>query len=101
MKECDILNLSKIKLLEDGITFAIFPKEYIYPTIEGEMGWCSASSASSDSDDALENWKNRMHEVSLKKCGLITQSLCHVETQIIEFLTYEGLSKLYRFLEEF
>ena len=42
-----------------------------------------------------------MHEVSLRKCGLITQSLRHVATKIIEFLIYEGLPKLSGFLEEF
>ena len=28
---------------------------YIHPTADGKLGWCSASSASSDSDDVLEN----------------------------------------------
>ena len=30
-------------------------KDYIHPTIDGELGWHSTSSASSDFDDALEN----------------------------------------------
>ena len=47
-------------------------KDYIHPTIDGELGWCNASSVPSDSDDALENWKNPMDEVSFKKCGMIT-----------------------------
>ena len=38
-------------------------EDYIHPTVDGELGWCSASSASSDSGDALENWQNRLHEV--------------------------------------
>ena len=29
---------------------------YIHPTVDGELGWCSASSVFSDSEDALENW---------------------------------------------
>ena len=57
---------------------------YIHPTDDGEIVWCSTSSASSDSEDALENWKNHMHEVSFRKCGLITQSLCHVANEILE-----------------
>ena len=47
-------------------------KDYIHPTTNRELGWCNTSSTSSDSDDALENWQNRMHEVLLRKCGLIT-----------------------------
>ena len=30
-------------------------KDYIHPTVDGELGWCSSSSMSFDSDDALEN----------------------------------------------
>ena len=46
-------------------------EDYIHPTVDGELGWRSASSTFSDSNDALENWQNCMHEVSFKKCGLI------------------------------
>ena len=31
-------------------------EDYIHPTVDGERGWCSASYASSDSEDGLENW---------------------------------------------
>ena len=50
-------------------------EDYIHPTIDGEIVWRSTSSTSSDSEDALENWQNRLHEVSFRKCGLIMQSL--------------------------
>ena len=42
-----------------------------------------------------------MHEVSVRKCGLIMQSLCHVATEVIEFPIYEGLLELFNFLVEF
>ena len=76
-------------------------KDYIHPTVNGELGWCNASSASSDSDDALENWQNQLHEVSFRKCGLITQSLRHVATETIELPIYERLSRLSEFFQEF
>ena len=41
-------------------------KDYIHPTANRELGWHNASSASSNSEDALENWKKCMHEVSLE-----------------------------------
>ena len=31
-------------------------EDYVHPTVDGELGWRSSSSTSSDSDDALENW---------------------------------------------
>ena len=47
-------------------TYNIF-EDYIHHTVDGKLGWCSDSYASFDSDDALENWKNRLHEVSFRK----------------------------------
>ena len=76
-------------------------EDYIHPNVDGELGWHSASSVSFDSDDALENWQNRMHEVSFTKCGLIMQSLCHVTTETFELPIYERLPELSVFLMEF
>ena len=42
-----------------------------------------------------------MHEVSFRKCGLITQTLRHVTTKIVELPSYEGLPELSAFLMEF
>ena len=49
-------------------------KDYIHLNADGEFGWCISSSASSNFDDALENWKNQMHELSIRKCGLISRN---------------------------
>ena len=76
-------------------------KDYIHPTVDGELGWCNSSFASSNSDDALENWQNRLHEVSFKKYGLITQSLRCVATKIVELPIYEALLVLPELLREF
>ena len=76
-------------------------KYYIHPNVDGELGWHNASSASSDFDDALENWQNRMQKVSVRKCGLIMQSMCHVAHKIVELPIYEGLAKLSMFLMDF
>ena len=81
-------------------TYNIY-EDYIHPTVNGELGWRRSSFASSDCDDALENWQNQMHEVSLWKCGLITQSLCRVTTKTVELPVYEGLPELSEFLVEF
>ena len=31
-------------------------EDYIHPIVDGELGWQNASSTSSYSEDALENW---------------------------------------------
>ena len=73
-------------------------KDYIHATVDGELGWHNDSSSSSDSDDALENWQNRLHEVLFRKCGLITQSLHCIAAETVELPIYEGLPKLLEFL---
>ena len=55
---------------------------------------------SSDFNDSLENSQNHMHEVSLRKCVLTTNSLCHVATETIDLPIYEGLLELTEFLLE-
>ena len=76
-------------------------EDYIHPTVDGELGLHNTSFASSDSDDALENWQSWLHEVSFRKCGLITQSLWHVATETVELPIYEGLPILFEFFQEF
>ena len=39
--------------------------------------------------------------MSFRKCGLITQSLHHVATKIVELPIYEGMPALSEFLQEF
>ena len=49
--------------------------DYINPTTNGKMSWHSVSSCTSDSGEALQNWKNRLHEVSMRRCARITRSM--------------------------
>ena len=47
-------------------------EDYVHPTVDGELGWKSTSSASSDSNDVLKKCQNRVHEVSIRKCAQVT-----------------------------
>lgn len=38
--------------------------DYINPTVDGTLSCHCARSCTSDSEEGLENWQNRMHEVS-------------------------------------
>ena len=49
----------------------------------------------------MENWKNRLHEVSMRICARITRSVRQVQTQSRELPTYEGLPNIANFLSEF
>ena len=76
-------------------------QDYIHLNVDGDLRWRSSISESSGSNDALEKWKNRMHEVLLRKYVLITQSLHQVATDTTEFPVYEELPELSEFLVEF
>ena len=40
-------------------------EDYINPTSDGKLSWPSVRSCTSNSGDALENWQNMLHEVSM------------------------------------
>ena len=40
--------------------------DYVNPTINGNLRWRSSSSYTLDLGEALENWENILHEVSMR-----------------------------------
>jgi hypothetical protein len=75
--------------------------DYVNPTTEGVLSWRSISSCASDSEEALENWKQRLHEVSTRKCARITCTLRWIGTEIVEPPRYDGLTYVVYFIKEF
>ena len=76
-------------------------EDYINPIVDGNMRWRCVSSCTLDSGEALENWKNRLHEVSMRRCAKITKSVRRVGTQSQLLPSYEVLPNLAMFLTEF
>ena len=74
---------------------------YINPIADGNLSWHSVSSCTSDLGEDLENWKNMLHEVSMRRCSRITRVVRRVGVEEITLPTYEGLPNLASFLEEF
>ena len=74
-------------------------EDYINPTADRNLSWRSVSLCMSDSGDALENWKNRMHEVSMRRCATITRVVQRVGAEASALPTYEGFPNLAYFLE--
>ena len=48
---------------------------YINLAVDGNLSWKSASYCTSDLREALENWKNKVHEVSMRSCAKVTRSM--------------------------
>jgi hypothetical protein len=40
--------------------------------VDGNLSWRSDNTCSLDSDEALENWQNKMYEVSTTRCARLT-----------------------------
>ena len=48
-------------------------EDYINTTIDGNLSWRCTSSCSYDLGEALEGWKNRLHEFSMRRCARVTR----------------------------
>jgi len=70
-------------------------------TSDDKLSWRSTSSCDSDSDQDLENWKNRLHELSMRHCAYMTKSLHWIETQVCEPPTFIGVKDLDTFLYDY
>jgi hypothetical protein len=75
--------------------------DYINPTTDGNLSWRSESACSSNLEEALENWQNRMYEVSTRQCVRLTKSVHWIGTKISNIPTFDGLNHLETFLVEF
>ena len=75
--------------------------DYINPTAEGNISWRCDSSCASDSDVGLENWKNRLYEVSARRCAFMSKSLRWIGTEITEIPSYHGLTDIQDLLTQF
>ena len=66
--------------LENIYKVNMHTKDYINSTADGNLSWRSINSCTSDSEEGLENWQHSLHEVSTKRCAMITKSLHWVGT---------------------
>lgn len=76
-------------------------KGYINPTANGNLSWHSINSCTSDSEEGLENWQQRLHEISTRRCARITKSLHWIGTKICELPHFDGLTNVTTFFMEF
>jgi hypothetical protein len=67
----------------------------------GNLSWRSDSACSSDSEEALENWQNKMYEVSTRICVILTREVCWIGTKVSNLPTFDGLNPLKTFFSDF
>ena len=86
------------KEIDDLYKMTTTQDDYINPTIDGTLSWRYTSSYTSNSKAGLENWKNRMHEISGRRCAHLTKSLPCIGTEVCEDPTFDGLTSIQKFL---
>ena len=62
------------------------------PTADGQITWDRESSCTSDSNEELHRWQNRLHEVTTLSYNMVTRSLRCVSTEVRNMPTYDGLN---------
>ena len=96
-----MFNEGQVDHFDNIYNFTTLIEDYINPNADGNLRWKCMSSCTSNSGEALENWKNLLHEVSMRRCARITKFIRQVGTQSRPLPTYERLTKLATFLTEF
>jgi len=76
-------------------------QDWVNPTTDGQITWDHESSYTSNFDEELEHWKNRLHEVNTLSYNMMTRSLHCVSSEERNLHTYDGLNDVYIFLDAF
>lgn len=76
-------------------------EDYVNLTADGTLSWRCASSCMSDSDVDLEDWQNRLLEVSQRRCVIITKELRWIGSEVSTVPTFDGLSDIQLFLKQY
>ena len=75
--------------------------DYINPTVEGNISWRCDSSCTSDSEVGLENWQDKLYEVSARRCAYLTKSLRWIGAELKDIPSFDGLVDVNDFLYQF
>lgn len=61
---------------------------------DGPISWERDSSCTSDSDEEIKRWQNRLHEVTTLNCNQMTRMLRRVVSEVKELLAAEGTTRM-------
>ena len=68
-----IYNDGQANYLDQIYNATALQEDYINLTADGNLIWKSASSCTSDSREALDNWQNILDELSMRRCTRVTR----------------------------
>jgi hypothetical protein len=58
------------------------------------------SSFDTDSEEALERWKNKLYKVSNRRCTRITKSVHWIGSELCDPLKFDGTEQIDAFIEK-
>ena len=70
-------------------------------TANGRISWEPESSCTLDSDEEIERWQNRLHEVTMLNCNMMIRSLRFMTIEARELPTYDGVIMVDEFFNKF
>lgn len=76
-------------------------KDWVNPAADGRISWERESYCTSDSNEEIERWQNRLHEVTMINCNMMTRSLHCMATEVRDLPMYDELSEVDDFLNKF
>jgi len=79
----------------------MWDQDWVNSSMDGRITWEHKNSYTSDFDEEIERWQNRLHEVTTLNCNMITYLLHCVSFEIRNMPTYDGLTEVYTFLDAF
>lgn len=74
-------------------------QDCVNTTTNGRIAWDHKISFTSNLDEGLEHWKNKLHEVSTLHCNMMTKKLHYVSSEVINLPYYNGLTNVDKFLD--
>lgn len=69
--------------------------------MDGRITWEGKSFYTSDSEEEIECSENRLHEVTMLNCNMMTRSLCYVSSKVRHLPIYNGLNEVDVILDAF
>ena len=76
-------------------------QDCVNPTTKGKLTWEHDNSCASNSEEELENWHNRIHEVSTRNCAQVTKSVFCMTSEVCNLPSYDVLGDVNIFLDEY
>lgn len=76
-------------------------QDWVNPTTDGRISWERERFCTSNLDEKIERWQNRLHEVTTLNCNMVIRSLCCVTIDVRDLPMYDGLKTAGDFVNEF